>query len=106
MKLTSALVLGLGLLVAPAFAEPGPAEGQATFEARCKMCHGTGMGGAPLMDKMAVLEATAVVEKLTNGTMAAMSSGLSDADKRDIAVYLTKKGLPASGSLPEVKPAG
>jgi hypothetical protein len=32
-----------------------------------------------------------------------MASGLSDQDKRDIAVYLTKKGLPANGDLPEVK---
>jgi hypothetical protein len=30
---------------------------------------------------------------------------MSDADKRDIAVFLTKKGLPAKGDLPEVKPA-
>ena len=104
MKLAFA-VLGLGLLAAPAaFAEPGPAEGAALYEARCKMCHGSGMGGAPLQDKLASLEAPAVVDKLTNGTMAAMAGGMSEAEKRDIAVYLTKKGLPASGGLPEVKP--
>src|SRR5262249_30236652 len=101
-----AAVLGLAVVAVPAaFAEPGPVEGQAVFEARCKMCHGTGMGGAPLMEKLATLEAPAVVDKLTNGTMAPMASGLSETDKRDIAVFLTKKGLPASGDLPEVKPA-
>jgi cytochrome c5 len=104
MKLTSFAVLGLGLIAAPAaFAEPGPAEGQGLYEARCKMCHGAGLNNAPLVEKLATLEPTAVVEKLTSGTMSVMASGLSDQDKRDIAVFLTHKGLPASGSLPEVK---
>lgn len=52
---------------------------------------------------MAELEPASVVEKLTTGTMMAMASGLSDQEKRDIAVFLTKKSLPASGDLPEVK---
>jgi cytochrome c5 len=104
MKLAFAL-LGLGLMAAPvAFAEPGPAEGGQVFEARCKMCHGSGLNNAPLVDKLAALEPAAIVEKLTNGTMSAMASGLSDEDKRNIAVFLTHKGLPAAGSLPEVKP--
>ena len=102
MKLTSVAVLGLAVLAAPA-AFAGPAEGGGLFEARCKMCHGTGMGGAPLMDKLATLEPDAIVEKTTNGTMAAMAAGMSDADKRDIAVFLTKKSMPAKGDLPEVK---
>lgn len=102
MKLTSVLVLGLGLVAAPtAFA--GPTEGQGLYEARCKMCHGSGMGGAPLEEKLAALEPVTVVDKMTSGTMAAMASGLSDQDKRDIAVFLTKKALPAAGGLPEVK---
>ncbi|MDP3739718.1 MAG: cytochrome c [Hyphomonadaceae bacterium] len=104
MKLTSLAVLGLGLLAAPAaFAEPGPAEGAAVYEARCKMCHAAGLNNAPLEDKLATLDPAAVVEKLTTGTMAVMASGLTDEDKRNIAVYLTHKGLPADGGLPEVK---
>jgi mono/diheme cytochrome c family protein len=104
MKLTFVAVLGLAVLAAPA-AFAGPTEGQGLYEARCKMCHGSGMGGAPLQEKLAALESDAVVEKLTNGTMAAMAAGMSETDKRDIAVFLTKKGLPAKGDLPEVKPA-
>ncbi len=104
MKLTSLAVLGLGLLAVPAaFAEPGPAEGAAVYEARCKMCHAAGLNNAPLQDKLATLDPAAVVEKLTTGTMAVMASGLTDEDKRNIAVYLTQKALPADGSLPEVK---
>jgi cytochrome c5 len=89
-------------LAPAAFADA--AAGQAVFEMRCKMCHGTGMGGAPLLDKMAALEPAAVLEKTTTGTMAAMSSGLSDEDKRNIAVFVTKKPLPADGALPAVTP--
>jgi cytochrome c553 len=40
---------------------------------------------------------------MTTGTMSVMASGLTDEDKRNIAVYLTHKGLPATDSLPEVK---
>jgi cytochrome c553 len=102
MKLTSAAVFGLGLIIAPA-AFAGPTEGQGIYEARCKMCHATALNNAPPIEKLASLEPTAVVEKLTSGTMMAMASGLSDQDKRDVAVFLTKKSLPAAGGLPEVK---
>ena len=103
MKLTSIAVLGLGLVAAPA-ALAGPAEGAGLYEARCNLCHATALNNAPPIEKMASLEPAAVIEKLTTGTMSVMASGLTEQDKRDIAVYLTKKGLPASGDLPEVKP--
>lgn len=103
MKLTSIAVLGLGLVATPA-AFAGPAEGAGLYEARCRMCHETALNNAPLIEKLAVLEPAAVVEKMTTGTMSVMSSGLTEQDKRDIAVFLTRKGLPASGDLPEVKP--
>jgi cytochrome c553 len=35
--------------------------------------------------------------------MAAITGGLSDEDRRNVAVFLSKKTLPASGNLPEVK---
>ncbi len=102
---TSAVVLGLALLAAPAFAEPGPAEGAALYEARCKMCHATGMANAPLIDKLATLENDKIVEALTNPVpmMAGVVGGLTDEDKRNVAVFLTKKTMPAKGALPEVK---
>jgi hypothetical protein len=35
--------------------------------------------------------------------MASVAGGLSDEDKRNIAVFLSKTSLPASGALQEVK---
>lgn len=99
-----AVVLGLALCAAPAFAEPGPAEGAAVYEAKCKMCHGTGMMNAPLIEKLSTLENAAIIESLTNPMpiMAGVVGGLSEEDKRNIAVFLTKKSLPAQGDLPAV----
>ena len=102
MKL-SAVVIGFVALAAPAFA--GPAEGGAIFETKCMMCHGSGLANAPLVDKLATLDNAKIVEALTTPVpmMAGVVSSLSDQDKRNIAVFLTKKSMPASSSLPEVK---
>lgn len=120
MKLSSAAVFALGLLAAPAaFAEPvkpaaattvvpasGPTleEAEETFNERCYMCHSAEGGAAPAIEKLNALEPAVIVEKLTTGTMAAMASGLTDEQKREIAVFLTKKPLPASGDLPAITP--
>jgi cytochrome c553 len=105
MVRTTAVVLGFAVLAAPAFAEPGPAEGAAIYQARCTMCHASGLANAPLIDKLATLENDKIVEALTNPVpmMAGVVGGLTDEDKRNIAVYLTKKTMPAKGDLPEVK---
>lgn len=108
MRLTAAAaILGLAALAAPAFAAPafaGPAEGGAIYEQRCKMCHGTGMANAPLIEKLATYENQKIIDALTTPVpmMAGAVSGLSDEDKRNVAVFLTKKSLPASGALPAV----
>lgn len=98
-----AAVLGIAALAAPAFA--GPAEGSSIFEQRCKMCHTGAIPAAPTLDKLALLDNQKIIDTLTTPTpmMAGAVSGLSDEDKRNIAVFLTKKSLPAAGSLPEVK---
>ena len=97
-------VLGLAVLAAPsAFA--GPTEGGALYDAKCKMCHATGMANAPLIEKLATLDPDKVVDALNNPVpmMAGVVPSLTDQDKRDIAVFLTKKTMPAKGDLPEVK---
>lgn len=101
----SAVVLGLSVLAAPAFAEPGPTEGGALYQARCTMCHASGLANAPLLDKLATLDNDTIVQALTTPVpmMASVVGGLSEQDKRDIAVFLTKKTMPAKGDLPEVK---
>ena len=103
MQVKLLVVLAAALGTAPA-AMADVAAGKAAYEARCAMCHGTGMGGAPLMDKLNALEPAAVVEKLTTGTMAPMAGGISPENIRDIAVYITKKPLPAKDGLPAVSP--
>jgi cytochrome c553 len=107
MKLTVAM-LGLAVLAAPAaFADPGVAEGKALYEQRCVMCHGSGMANAPLIDKLNTLDNDVILAVLASPSpvpmMAAVTGGLSDEDKRNVAVFLSKKSLPASGNLPEVK---
>lgn len=99
----AAAIMGIATLAAPAFA--GPAEGGAIYETRCKMCHGTGMANAPLIEKLATLENDKIIAALTTPVpmMAGVVGGLSEADKRNIAVFLTHKTLPAAGDLPEVK---
>jgi cytochrome c5 len=103
MRLTAAFI-GLAILAAPS-ALAGPAEGAAIYEQRCKMCHATGMANAPLVEKLATYENQKVLDALNTPVpmMAGAVSGMSDEDKRNVAVFLTKKSLPASGALPEVK---
>jgi cytochrome c553 len=105
MKLTFAALMGLGLAVAPAaFADP--AKGEAIYLDKCKMCHDAGLANAPLKDKLAALENDRILEALNKPVpmMQAIASGLSDEEKREVTVFLTKKGLPAKDGLPEVKP--
>ena len=106
MTKTFAAVLGLGLLVAPAaFAEPDVANGEALYQAKCTMCHATGLANAPLTDALTKLEPQKIIDALTkpSAMMAGAVAGVTDEQKRDIAVFLTKKSLPAEGNLPEVK---
>ena len=104
MKVTFAALVGLGLAIAPAaFADP--AKGEALYLEKCKMCHEAGLANAPLMDKLKALENDKIVQALTTPVpmMAGIVGGLSEQDKRDLAVFITKKSMPAKGDLPEVK---
>jgi mono/diheme cytochrome c family protein len=106
MKTTFAAVLGLGLFLAPAaFAEPDVANGEALYQAKCNMCHASGLANAPLTEALTKLEPQKIIDTLTkpSAMMAGAVAGITEAEKRDIAVFLTKKTLPASGDLPEVK---
>lgn len=99
----AAAVLGIAAFAAPAFA--GPKEGGEVYQQRCVMCHGTGMANAPLIDKLATLDNQKIIDALTTPVpmMAGAVAGISEEDKRNIAVFLTKKSLPATDGLPEVK---
>ena len=88
--LLGALVLGAALLAVPA-QQPVSAQ--------------QAMAGAPLVEKLATFDNEKIIQALTTPVpmMAGAVSGMSDEDKRNVAVFLTKKSLPAEGSLPEVK---
>ena len=67
------------------------APGEATFNARCIGCHGSGRNGAPPVSVLAAMEPGKVVEALTTGKMAGMGASLSAEDKANVAMFLTKK---------------
>jgi len=105
-KVIGTAVLGLGLSLAPAaFAEPDVANGEALYAQKCNMCHASGLANAPLTEALAKLEPQKIVDVLTtpSAMMAGAVAGITDEQKRDIAVFLTKKSLPAKDGLPEVK---
>jgi mono/diheme cytochrome c family protein len=72
-------------------AAQGP--GEATFSGRCAGCHGAGVNGAPPVSVLAMREPGSIVEALTTGKMARMGAALSDEDKANVAMFLTKKPL-------------
>jgi polyvinyl alcohol dehydrogenase (cytochrome) len=104
MRVVVLALLLAGLMAPAAFA--GPDDAKAMYEERCGVCHDTGENSAPLTDALKALDPATIAEKMTTGTMASMAAGLTDQNKREIAVFLTGKALPASGELPEVKPPG
>ncbi len=107
MKLAIATLMSLGLLAVPA-AVADPIRDIAAVEAivrdRCQMCHMEEEDAAPALGTVKQLEAAAIADMLITGSMSSLTPDLSDQTKREIAVYLSGKPLPASGDLPEVTP--
>ena len=62
-----------------------------TFEEKCAVCHGTTslVPNAVSREALRSFSSERVFESLTTGAMAANASGLSDEEKRGLAVYLT-----------------
>jgi polyvinyl alcohol dehydrogenase (cytochrome) len=84
-----------------AHAQAAPPNGEALFNAHCKMCHDPAQGRAPARSALAVMPPAQIVDILTNGVMAPMAQGLSADEKQAIAAYLTAQ--PAAG--PDAHPA-
>lgn len=107
MKLAAATLVSLGLLAAPA-AMADPIRDIAAVEAivrdRCQMCHMEEEDAAPALGTVKQLDSAVIAEMLIGGAMAALTPDLTPQMKREIAVYLSGKPLPASGDLPEVTP--
>jgi polyvinyl alcohol dehydrogenase (cytochrome) len=63
--------------------------GESVFRTACATCHGTAVGRAPSREQLATFDPDRIVVALTSGTMKAAARGLSDADIRAAATYLT-----------------
>ena len=86
-------------------AESNKAFGEVAFKIFMPMVLFTGMAKAPLVEVLATYDNEKIIAALNAPVpmMAGAVGGMSDEDKRNVAVFLTKKSLPASGALPEVK---
>ena len=105
MKLAAATLLSLGFLTAPAaLADPirDVAAVNAIVEQRCAMCHMEEDDAAPALGTVKKLEPAAITDMLISGSMSALTPDLTPQMKREVAVFLSGKPLPASGDLPEV----
>src|SRR6185503_11341097 len=94
-------VMGVGLV---ALALPAPASAQAilalgTFEQRCGTCHTKPADGrTPDRETLRQRTPEQVLDALTNGSMKANAEGLSDAQKRMLAEFITDRPLGAAVS--------
>ena len=105
MKLAAVTLVSLGLLAAPA-AIADPIRDIAAVEAivrdRCQQCHMEEEDAAPALGTVKKLEPAAIADMLISGSMSALTPDLTPQMKREVAVFLSGKPLPASGDLPEV----
>jgi polyvinyl alcohol dehydrogenase (cytochrome) len=98
MKSITLLAAVAMLAAAPFAAQAQAPDGEATFTQRCAVCHEGGSG--PPKSVLATHTPAQIVDILTNGVMAPMAAGLSDAEKGAIAAYLTKGSAPAAPAAP------
>jgi mono/diheme cytochrome c family protein len=94
MKSLTLLAAVTALAAAPFAAQAQTPDGEALFTQRCAVCHEGGSG--PPKSTLATHTPAQITDILTNGVMAPMASGLSDAEKGAIAAYLTKGAAPAA----------
>ena len=88
--------------VAAARADP-PGPGQTVWIQRCQSCHEPAVGYAPDRAALAARSADQIEQALTTGTMKPMASGLSAADIKAVADYLTGGRSTATAAAGEGK---
>lgn len=74
------------------------ARGKLLFEKRCKACHDPAVQDAPGRAELSAYSGAAIQTALRSGSMKPMAQGLSLADIRSIAVYLTGADKPPAPS--------
>ncbi|MGZ3376948.1 MAG: c-type cytochrome, partial [Phenylobacterium sp.] len=85
----AAALMGATLFAAPLAATAQTSAGETVFSTRCKACHEPAIDRAPNRTALSSYQPAQIVQALTNGVMAPMAQGLSDADKAAVAAYLT-----------------
>ncbi len=86
----SAILMGLGCLAMPGFSQEADT-GEALFQARCAACHVEPEEGthAPNVEDMALFTPNSIHAALVDGVMRLQATGMSDAEMRSVARYLT-----------------
>jgi polyvinyl alcohol dehydrogenase (cytochrome) len=74
--------------------------GKQVYEAHCAVCHNGSVDKAPHRDMIGMMTPAAVVTSLTTGVMSAQGSVLSEADRVQVAEYLTGHSLAEGGPPP------
>src|SRR5580765_6875092 len=89
------LLLAACLIPASLFAQTP--NGQTLFEGRCATCHQAPVNDRiPSRQALAALQAAQVVDALEKGAMTTQAQGLSAAEIRALATFVTGKALPAA----------
>jgi polyvinyl alcohol dehydrogenase (cytochrome) len=101
----SAALVSLGLSLPLAAHAQDAAAGATVFNARCKGCHEPNIDRAPSRATLATYPNAAIVDALTNGVMKPMAAGLSDADKANVAAFLTAAEAPPAQTAAARRPA-
>jgi polyvinyl alcohol dehydrogenase (cytochrome) len=89
----------LGFLCAATATYAQEPDGQALFEERCASCHQKPVAGtrAPTLEQLRAVTADSIHAAITTGSMAPMATGLSDAQRRALAVFVAGRPF---GSAP------
>jgi polyvinyl alcohol dehydrogenase (cytochrome) len=93
---TAAAAAALTLAAPLASSAQDAPSGSALWDSRCKFCHESGTG--PAKDALSKLTVEHIIGALTTGPMQGMAAGMSDADKKAIATYLTNAGAGAAAT--------
>lgn len=75
--------------------------GQALYEQHCASCHNHGVSKAPDPSMLQFLATSVIHKTLTQGVMRTQAVALSDAEKVQVAEYLTQRKLTTASSQPQ-----
>lgn len=78
---------------------PAAPDGEALYAARCATCHDKAVDRTPSREVLAANPPGFILASLTNGAMAPMAEGLSEAEKSAIAAHITGTAPPTLGEI-------